>query len=511
MVSEPPPPKPKFVWKELCCAEEEGNTAFPGNFWGNLSIELDVPEATDDNEDYKIIYRIDKYNRTGYTPLQNFVCEQDFLESRVEGWYPTDMSMREKHLWLKSLWDTQNTAEQYPGQISGDTAEPTGKLWFSKNKFVKIHGVPQIVEASSILLNAPRASEERQLTSPEMFEHVMISAVTCRQVKVGMTKVWQKSEVALIDQTFTSGPSLTVAISVFDQPGHLVNFDKESLNLTKQLLLSEPLVQSVRKEMAEALGIPDRKLGALSQIDAVNISIAKADTNRRAGYKTSIMVKAGFNSSTWYESTKGSEETVGKEEEVFYDVNLTMSVLTKSVQEATRLANRLEQARRLFASGQLRAHVKISESVRVGEGMPCLSHYHCTATGLFCSSKKICRPCRFCNIDQFDSIDGICPQALCPNSGGFPECVDGDKLLQEIRKCESSHDFSVWTYNNGQPGVAPEVQPKPKPRPKWVTPYNRLVGAVMITQQRKEHGNCSAVNSQVQKYLETSAATCQSD
>jgi hypothetical protein len=152
--------------------------------------------------------------------------------------------------------------------------------------------------------------------------------------------------------------------------------------------------------------------------------------------------------------------------------------------------------------------VKVPESNKVGAGGPCLSHFHCTPTGLFCSSRKVCEPCRFCSIDRFDAVDGMCPQELCPKSGGFPECVDGERLLQDLKQCKSSYPFSVWRYMETE--VAPEVQPKPKPRPKYITPYNRMVGALMVTQRRKKQTNCSVENALIQRYLDTSGAVCQS-
>ena len=109
-----------------------------------------------------------------------------------------------------------------------------------------------------------------------------------------------------------------------------------------------------------------------------------------------------------------------------------------------------------------------------------------------------------------DAVDGVCPQALCPDSGGFPECVNIESLFKEVKNCKSSYVFSVWKYADARAGTPPEVQPKAKPRAKYVTPYNKLVGALMVTQRRKRQASCAVGNSRLQDYLETSGATCQS-
>jgi hypothetical protein len=190
-----------------------------------------------------------------------------------------------------------------------------------------------------------------------------------------------------------------------------------------------------------------------------------------------------------------------------YNVNMTMSILSTSVKEAAYFARKLSQACKQSSLGSLMVQVQMPESLKVGEGGACTSHYSCTA-GLFCSAQKVCKTCRFCQIDKFDAVDGTCPQDLCPKSGGFPECVDGAKLVQELATCQSSYPFSVWCYN--EPGLAPEVQPQAKPRSKYITPYNCLVGALMVTQRRTKKANCSVGNALIQKYLDSSGASCQS-
>jgi hypothetical protein len=109
------------------------------------------------------------------------------------------------------------------------------------------------------------------------------------------------------------------------------------------------------------------------------------------------------------------------------------------------------------------------------------------------------------HIHTQDSIDGVCPKSkACPSPGGFPQCIDGQKLVNSIKNCRSSYDFEVWEYNKGLNPEKPTVRPKPKPRPKYITPHNRMVGALMITQQRKQTVNCLASNDKIQAYLDQS-------
>ncbi len=407
-----PPPKPSFVWSELCCTKEDGNQIFEGNFWGNLSLDVSVSQG-DNVEDYKIIYRVDKYNAEGNTPLKSFTCSDEYFE-RVENWYPSEATLRDRELQRKAVWESAKD-EPYPGNISSDEVASIGKLWFKQPSFVRIHGEPQVVLPSSIVLNAPQASMDRDLTSPAMFEHVMISAVTCKATKVGDFKYWTKSEVALMDQRFTRGPSLAVNLSLSNQPANLVNLMKGISNFTEQLSRSKPLIRMISSEIATILKVQDRQVvGVLNLIDAVNISIAEvlsSSSSRRSSYKTAIVAKPGRNSTTVYDPVTKVDPEQETDKLVFYNVNLTISILCKSVQEAAAFANQLSQpqARRQLLSGPIQVQVKMPESLKVGAGGPCLSHFHCTPTGLFCSSRKVCEPCRFCSIDRFDAVDGMCP------------------------------------------------------------------------------------------------------
>ena len=145
----------------------------------------------------------------------------------------------------------------------------------------------------------------------------------------------------------------------------------------------------------------------------------------------------------------------------------------------------------------------------------CISHHNCSA-GLFCSrwphqtggpsaevrraggaaaSVGVCQPCKLCRVDSEDAwnasgVDlGVCPQDRCPGSGGLPACVSAQKLLSSF-SCVSSHNFEVWKHHpkNSKVSVKPEnVKERPA---RFVTLNNRLVGAVVLTQERVSRSNC---------------------
>jgi hypothetical protein len=506
-----PPPAPKFEWNELCCTQEEGNAVFDGNFWANLSIKASIPPGASE-DDYKVIYRVEPYNAAGATYLkERFNCDQSDFDY-VEGWHPSEMKPYDEWVFYKQLWtDTQTGA--FPGNLSAynQSSLSHGKLWFEKRKFVRIHGKPQIVEPSFILLNAPKpASDRPEITSPTMHSHVTISAVVCKANRILDQTYWTKSEVAATDQIFVLGPSVTVVVDLLAQPASLVNLNPDA-TLIQQLNLSQPLIRSTASKIAAILGIPERQLGVLQQIDAINISISRSESTRRAGYKTSIVAKPGYQPEKPKETPPPEEvDEVADEDLNLYDVSLTMSILCRSIKESAYMSAKLSTWRRQLTSGSLHVQVQVPKATQVGAGGHCRSHYDCTPTGLFCSSKNKCEECRFCSIDKVHSINGGCPTNLCPRSGGFPECVDGKQLVEKVSTCRSSYPFSIWKYNETQTTQAPRVRPEAKARPKFVTPNNRLVGALMITQHRRKQVNCSVDNPLLQKYLESSGAKCQS-
>ena len=136
-----------------------------------------------------------------------------------------------------------------------------------------------------------------------------------------------------------------------------------------------------------------------------------------------------------------------------------------------------------------------------GFGQACATHYDCQSAH-FCSTFEVssqeaptCVTCNSCLFPE-NSVDGKCPQDLCPGSGGYAQCNSGIKLreLNKQNTCKTQHTFSVWRFTsqtqNSATGqmerVAPKVVPDPVPVARMVTPFNRLVGSIIITQVRSE-------------------------
>ncbi len=56
--------------------------------------------------------------------------------------------------------------------------------------------------------------------------------------------------------------------------------------------------------------------------------------------------------------------------------------------------------------------------------------------------------------------------------------------------------------------TAVQVKPPPMPKAKYVTPYNRLVGAVMVTQTRRKPQMCQVSNDYVKNYVDAADTSC---
>ncbi|KAJ1469913.1 hypothetical protein T484DRAFT_1849912 [Baffinella frigidus] len=97
-----------------------------------------------------------------------------------------------------------------------------------------------------------------------------------------------------------------------------------------------------------------------------------------------------------------------------------------------------------------------------------------------------------CLINERDAIDGECPQQFCPGTGSSPSCVDAAKLLAPLSSCKASHAFSIWRFGKEAQG-APRVIPPPVAVARTVTDNNRLVGAIVVTQQRKKRDACPRI------------------
>ena len=127
----------------------------------------------------------------------------------------------------------------------------------------------------------------------------------------------------------------------------------------------------------------------------------------------------------------------------------------------------------------------------------CSSHYECQ-DGYFCSiyglqSWKIgtwasCDRCETCFDVQYYPIDQTCPEDRCgPRVGTFPNCWDAQKLMKNS-SCQSSYllNLSLVPGLDTTPdpsAVLGNVQPSTL-RARYLTPFNRVVGALIIRQKR---------------------------
>ncbi len=367
------PPKPQIIFKEKCCSEEEGNSIFPGNFFADVSISL--PDNLMNDEDYKVIYRVEPFV-AGPTYLdRDFRCESAFFND-IESWYPSEISASQKEDFFKQKWASTKGSAAYPTRAvasttpspstSGDnstatatatpnttianrtatpaqTPAPSGtttqarvfpaKLWYSSKKAVKICGKLTVMRPLQILLNAPKASSDRPVTTPAMNGWVMISAVTCKANKADDQTVWIKSDVEVKNEIFSTGPSLGVVLSNLSIPANLVNYDPNA-NTATQLALSEPLIALVRSQLAVLAGLSDRQYGVLKQIDAVNITIERivpGANNRSLNQKTVDVLKPGYVAPTPRPPDAGGGNPNVIVDPIFFRVALTMSILCKSV------------------------------------------------------------------------------------------------------------------------------------------------------------------------------------
>ena len=145
----------------------------------------------------------------------------------------------------------------------------------------------------------------------------------------------------------------------------------------------------------------------------------------------------------------------------------------------------------------------------------CVSHKNCSA-GLFCArwphktgggrtaSRRggwsdagagVCQPCHLCRVDDEDAFNstgrGYCPRDTCVGSGGMPACLSAARLLENF-DCQDKFDFEVWKH---QP-IGSQVSVKPAnataQKVRYLGAHNRLVGAVVVTQERVMQKDCAA-------------------
>ena len=107
--------------------------------------------------------------------------------------------------------------------------------------------------------------------------------------------------------------------------------------------------------------------------------------------------------------------------------------------------------------------------------------------GQFCAKDGECEMCGHCqqNSSAFET-DG-CPQDLCPGSGNMPSCISAEKLMANWQ-CPERYKFSVWKYFKETPQV---ILPA-KTKTRLMTPFNRLVGSVLVSTTRRSETSCVA-------------------
>jgi hypothetical protein len=194
--------------------------------------------------------------------------------------------------------------------------------------------------------------------------------------------------------------------------------------------------------------------------------------------------------------------------------------------------------------------LKLTQSADYG----CITHEDC-ADGLFCSANKLmprgfrgyfgCDPCPYCMRDE-DSVDGACPKDRCSLTvGTYPSCVDVRVLLGDLQ-CPSTFKLNMSRIRissseldssgtrrrsllaaghvsgggksgagggavSGSQGSASSSSGggssnqgnlnTSQSAARFLTRFNRLVGALMITQRRVVTAECRLSNQYIQNYV----------
>jgi hypothetical protein len=124
----------------------------------------------------------------------------------------------------------------------------------------------------------------------------------------------------------------------------------------------------------------------------------------------------------------------------------------------------------------------------------------------------------FCSLTSSNSADGsgdpglIDPLFCLQDSGnsssvpGGGLCYDGFQLAKNFQ-CQSRYPFSVWAY--GQPNRNVSIKPTVTKQSRTLTPFNNVIGAVIISQYRRKESACAATNQDTIKVL-TGQFVCQS-
>ena len=169
---------------------------------------------------------------------------------------------------------------------------------------------------------------------------------------------------------------------------------------------------------------------------------------------------------------------------------------------------------------------KVSRDVLKG----CVSHYDC-ADGQFCSTGALqtassgflgnggpgpsnlgCDLCRYCLSDSRDPNDRYCPRDRCGSlSGSYPDCIDARKLFANFT-CQSTYTLNMSRVPQTQKASdPPEIISTKNPgstirKARFLTPYNQLVGGVVIT-QRRVAGKCQTHTDTIGKYVSSKLAS----
>jgi hypothetical protein len=162
----------------------------------------------------------------------------------------------------------------------------------------------------------------------------------------------------------------------------------------------------------------------------------------------------------------------------------------------------------------------------------CLTNYEC-AEGMFCSYHAVrtwsrddyvgfgpaCDACETCLNDQ-TPVDGKCPEDKCgPRAGTFPRCWDASQLLANL-SCPDRYALNLSASggqsgagSTGTSGVATGVAaPLASVRARFLTPFNRMVGALLVRQKRlkaptvdpnRTFDTCALGNDSVARYSDS--------
>ena len=154
----------------------------------------------------------------------------------------------------------------------------------------------------------------------------------------------------------------------------------------------------------------------------------------------------------------------------------------------------------------------------------CVSHYDCI-DGQFCSTGSLhsaaqgflggggpgpsnlaCDLCRFCISDSRDPNDRYCPRDKCGSlAGSYPDCIDASELFKNFT-CKNTYILNTSRIPQTQkPSDPPILIPISNPnstvrKARFLSPYNQLVGAVVIIQQRTV-AECSIQNDSIGSYV----------